>query len=379
MPLVIAVIVLLLAAYAVLISYYLKGWRAISSNKEILSTPPLLHFSVIIPARNEEANIGACLQSIINQHYPVNLFEVIVVDDHSTDNTAAIVKSFSANNVKLLSLAAYVGNNTLNSYKKKAIETAIQNARGNWVITTDADCIATPLWLQSINAYQQQNNAVVIAAPVKIKLVKNVIGIFQTLDFLILQGITGASLQLKLHAMCNGANLAYSKKVFNEVNCFNGIDNIASGDDMLLMHKIITKYPHQYGFLQSHYAVIETLPVLTWRLFFNQRIRWASKATHYKEKKIVLILALVYFLNVALLGCMLAGFFKPLFWLYAIAFIILKTIIEWPFVKTVAYFFQLHFLMRWFLPLQLLHIPYTFIAGFFGQTGTYKWKGRKVQ
>ena len=121
--------------------------------------------------------------------------------------------------------------------------------------------------------------------------------IFQSLDFMTLQGITGASVYKKIHNMCNGANLAYEKKAFYEVSGFEGIDNIASGDDMLLMHKIQKKYPGKIGYIKSANAIVQTQPSENLKEFINQRIRWASKADRYPDIKITAVLFLVYFLN----------------------------------------------------------------------------------
>ena len=97
--------------------------------------------------------------------------------------------------------------------------------------------------------------------------------------------------------MCNGANLAYSKAIFYAVDGFKGIDNIASGDDMLLMDKIQKQYPGSIGFLFSDNSIVQTLPMPTWKDFINQRIRWASKAGKYKDIKIIAVLVLVYLFN----------------------------------------------------------------------------------
>ena len=100
-----------------------------------------------------------------------------------------------------------------------------------------------------------------------------------------LQGITGASVYKKFHSMCNGANLAYEKKAFNDAGGFEGIDNIASGDDMLLMHKIQKIYPDRIKYLKSADVVVQTQPQETLKDFMNQRIRWASKADKYPTGK----------------------------------------------------------------------------------------------
>ena len=157
----------------------------------------------------------------------------------------------------------------MNAYKKKAIEIAIAAASGEIIITTDADCVAGKNWLKSIAAFYQLTDSVFIAAPVKIELQKGVLSAFQSLDFLILQGITASSVHKRFHSMCNGANMAYTKKSFFEVNGFKNIDGIASGDDMLLMHKIAVVYPQHYYFIKTKQAIVTTLPVTSWKAFFS--------------------------------------------------------------------------------------------------------------
>src|SRR3989337_2831198 len=189
----------------------------------------------------------------------------------------------------------------MRAHKKLAIEKGIDVAAGELIITTDADCVFTPDWLSYIASYYIATGAKFIAAPVRIRTRYSFLSIFQSLDFLTLQGITGASVYKRFHTMCNGANLAYAKAVFYEVNGFNGIDTIASGDDMLLMYKIYKLYPERVFYLKNRQVVVTTNPVTTWKDFFNQRIRWASKATHYDDKKIFWILLLVYCINLCFL------------------------------------------------------------------------------
>ncbi len=116
-------------------------------------------FSVVIPARNEEDNIEKCVASILENKYPSNLFEVIVADDFSTDNTVQIVKKLQQQfaNLRLTQLDKIVSDK-LNSYKKKSIETAIAQSSYDWIITTDADCKVSPQWLSLFDSYIQMNN-----------------------------------------------------------------------------------------------------------------------------------------------------------------------------------------------------------------------------
>ena len=319
----------------------------------------------------------------------------MVVDDHSTDNTAAIVQSYENKNVKLISLKDFV-QDELNSYKKKAIEVAIAQSTGELIVCTDADCIVSQNWLQTIAAFYEQYQPQFIAAPVAFLPSPagegpgvRFIAIFQALDFMTLQGITGASVHKKIHSMCNGANLAYTKKAFEAVGGFTGIDNIASGDDMLLMHKIYKQWPGKVMFLRSKEAIVQTAPVHSVSEFFNQRIRWASKADKYDDKRIFAVLLLVYLVNVLMLLLPFVRLVHPEnlsiinyplsitdLWLLLL---LLKTITEMIFLMPVSKFFGKRNLLWAFPLMQPFHILYTVIAGWLGKFGSYKWKGRNVK
>jgi cellulose synthase/poly-beta-1,6-N-acetylglucosamine synthase-like glycosyltransferase len=345
------------------------------------NTSNSIKFSIIIPARNEEEIIEKCLTTVLSQTYPASLFEVIVIDDHSTDSTAQIVMKLQQRylNLRLIQFEKLLQGKQLNSYKKKAIEYAVTQATGEWIVTTDADCFVTRTWLQNFADFINSSESVFVAAPVKFQNVGSFVSIFQCLDFMSLQGITAASVHHGFHSMCNGANLAYNKKVFEEVGGFKGIDNIASGDDMLLMHKIFKRYPKQIGFLLSKDAVVETLPMLTWKAFFNQRIRWASKADQFDDKRIFWVLMLVYLFNVSFIVLPFIAIWHPSILLYWLIMLIAKTIIELRFVTPVSKFFNQQQLLVWFPLMQPVHIVYTVIAGWLGKFGKYTWKGRTVR
>jgi cellulose synthase/poly-beta-1,6-N-acetylglucosamine synthase-like glycosyltransferase len=367
---------ILLPAYYFLIGFYEYAYRDIPAFSPDDETVPDEKISVIIPARNEEHNIARCIHSLLLQHYPPGLLEIIVVDDHSTDNTAAIIRQFEVSGVKLISLSEAGLPHTV-AFKKMAIQAGIDAASGSLIVTTDADCTAGPDWIKTIAAYHRTTGAVFIVAPVKIKPGRRVLSVFQSIDFAILQGITAAGVHTGFHRMCNGADLAYEREAFLSVNGFEGIDRIASGDDMLLMEKIAARYPGRIAYLNSASAIVETLPVTTWNQFFNQRIRWASKTGRYKDKRMLWVLLLVYFLNLCM-AILLAGSFFNIHWL--LFFLILafyKCMIEWRFVKDVLQYFRIRQLMPLFPLFQPLHIIYTVLSGFFGIFGSYTWKERK--
>ncbi|MGZ8537310.1 MAG: glycosyltransferase [Flavisolibacter sp.] len=367
----IAIIFLIL--YFILFFYFSKGWQAAGkiypeSNEE--------HFiSVIVAARNEEKYIGRLLDALQNQSYQSSYFEIIVVDDYSTDNTSEVVKSKSTPNLQLIQPNVSFER----SSKKKSIEAGIATAKGELIVTTDADCIPPTNWLRSINNIYAGSKASFIAAPVKFTHDNSLLQIFQSIDFLTLQGITAASVTNKTLSMCNGANLAYKKKSFEEVNGFDGIDHVATGDDMLLMYKIWKKDPSKVFYLKDEKVIVVTEPMKTWKELLMQRKRWASKTLVYDDKRIIFVLAFVYLFNCFFIALLIAALLHPFYWWTVLGFLLLKTLIEFPFVRSVAKFFNEENLMKYFLLLQPIHIFYTVIVGLLSQFGNYEWKGRRTK
>lgn len=373
----------LFTLYGILVDFYRRAWKSIPNYFPVAGTPTAhpTRISVLVPARNEEENIGECLDSLSRQSYPKALYEVIVIDDHSTDRTREILhgRHDPEMHLEVLRLAEpEVHDGRVKPYKKMAIEMGIQAATGTLIVTTDADCRFHPSWLSTMAAFHEEKGAIFIAAPVKIDADHSFLSIFQTLDFITLQGITGAAVYKKFHSMCNGANLAYEKKTFHEVEGFRDIDDIPSGDDMFLMLKIFSKYPDRVFFLKNPHAMVSTREAGSWRGFINQRIRWASKADHYDDKRIFWVLLLVYLTNLLFPVLLLASFWDAQFLWIGLVLLIAKTIIEFPFVRSVAVFFDQRRLLAWFPLMQPIHILYTIGIGWLGKFGSYRWKDRKV-
>lgn len=367
---------LLLIPYAMLLLLYRYWWNKQAPLQIPATFQPTTSFSILIPARNEEENINTCLRSIQQLNYPTHLFEVIVIDDFSDDATVATVKQFS--NVKVIELKAIL-NEKINSYKKKAIEVGVKQATGNYIVTTDADCTVPKNWLHNFAFIIQQQPTVFVAAPVAMKEESSAIKLFQSLDFLTLQGITAAAVGAGFHSMCNGANLCYSKAAFHQVDGFKNVDHIASGDDMLLMHKLYSRFPTQVQYCKAGDSIVHTNPVETVGEFFRQRIRWASKADQYDDKRIFWVLLLVYLLNVFFVVLFVAAFFNSSLWMLFAGSLFFKIVFELIFLLPVATFFQKEKLLLWFPLAQPFHIFYTVIAGWLGKFGSYEWKGRKVK
>lgn len=371
---------ILTLAYVALMILYHRGWAMQKEFNVHALYEPTTKISVIIPARNEEENIGACLESILAQKYPSYLYEIIVVDDHSEDRTAIIAEEYAIKGVRCIRLGEYLPmGSAVNAYKKMAIATGISESTGALIVTTDADCVAPNAWLRHIAAIYEQQEPLMIVAPVIYNAKRTVLHVFQLIDFMSMQGITGAAHALKLGNMSNGANLAFRKSAFEQVKGYEGILDLASGDDFLLMMKMNDLAPHGIAYLRSVNAAISTLPQPTWRSFLQQRIRWASKSGKYKDTKLTLILLLVYVFNLMVATLAIGSFFDHNLLFMCTCIFGVKVVIEFWFLRPVAKFFHNEWALLYFPFLQPLHIIYIVIAGFLGFVGGYEWKGRRVK
>ena len=370
--------VLLAVAYLLIIGIYLYYWNQLPEWFVPKNFIPHTKVSVIIPARNEADNILSCIYSILNQNYPSNLLEIIVIDDFSTDNTAELVRSLNQVNVKLIQLKDVIVDENLTSYKKKALEIAISKSNGDFILTTDADCITPSDWLVLMTSFYEEHQYKFIAAPVIFYNESSLFQRFQSLDFMGMMGVSGAGVQGQFMNMCNGANLGYEKEAFYQVGGFTGIDHLASGDDMLLMQKMSAQFPNGVGYLKNKNAV-KTKAKSTFLGFYNQRIRWASKSGVYPEKKITLILGVVFLWSWYLFLGLPILYFFPNGILWYSGFFLTKLIADFIFLKKMSLYFEKQALMYSFFPSFILHLIYIIIIGTLSQlTKEYEWKGRKT-
>ena len=366
------------ALYALMISFFYLSWKQVKTLK-LQQQPISKKVTVIIPARNEAKNIGNILADLSKQNYSKSLFEIIVIDDHSKDATADIVNAYEADNLYLIKLKDVLKGEKIYSYKKKAIETGIAKANNEIIVTTDADCRLQPNWLQLITAPFANEKINIVAGPVVYFKEKNLLHYFESLDILGLAAITAGMTNKGLIGLCNGANLAYRKRSFDAVNGFEGIDSIASGDDMLLLQKIRNKFPGSVFYLKSKEATVYTYPSQSFENFIHQRIRWISKAKYYLDNRVTPVLIFAYIYHLMLLLLLITGIFDTRFLILFLIGWFIKLAVEYVLLTSSALFFRKYKTMNWFLPAQFLYIFYVVIAGILGIFTTYKWKGRTVK
>ncbi len=364
-----------LLVYVILIITFIIGWLGLRET-DTSSVSGLLKVSVLIAARNEEACILHCLNDILAQQYPSHLIEIIVVDDHSTDLTSEAILSLRSGQIKLIRLNE---TQALNSYKKKAITEAIKLSTGELIITTDADCRMGIDWISSIVSLYEQGSSKLISAPVTFFDEKGTFQKIQTLEFISLIAMGASAIGIKMPFTCNGANMAYSKAVFLELDGFKGIDHIASGDDELFLHKVAAAYPDQISFLKSRKAIVYTYAKDNLTEFIKQRKRWASKSMKYKNKLPVFVSVLVYLFYLSIVLNFAGGVFYPLLLKVAVVELFIKIGIDALFFYLAAGFFNRKNYLFFLVQGSILHIYYILYIGIIARFGTYEWKDRMVK
>lgn len=316
-------------------------------------TEPSAFVSLVIAFRNEENNIPSLLQDISSQNYPHDLLEVILVDDHSTDNSFEIAKRFSCFfNLNVLTNAG--------TGKKQALRTGILAAAGKLIITTDADCRMGSNHIRSIAAFYEKNDPDLIICPVTLEPLKGIFGRFQGLEFLSLQGITAGCAQSGWPTMCNGANLAFKRDIY--INNTNNLhDEISSGDDVFLLHSLKNVKSSKILWLESPDVLISTESSPTLQLFLRQRSRWISKGKVYTDRDTI-FLGIITFVAVFMQIIYLAGslIYPPLFPVF-MSIVFLKSVPDFLILLNTCRRYGKRKLMRWFLPVQLLY-PFYVLA-----------------
>lgn len=381
--------------YAVLMLAYWRAWRSLPEAKIPPDWQPSERVAVIVPARNEAANIGACLRSILAGSYPPNLLEIIVVDDFSEDETVAEVEqvrhsslghSAEVPSLRLLRMADFAQpSGAFFSPKKNAIAQAIAQASGTLIVTTDADCTVPSDWLSHIAAALSEPGRMLLTAPVAIRSARGLLQHFQALDVAGMMGITGAGLHLGWQRMGNGANLAYRKSVFEEVGGYAGNERVASGDDMFLMQKVAACYPEGVFFLKTPAATVLTAAQPTWAALWQQRLRWGSKNAALPEWPVRLALLVVFvfcwciliFVIVSLCHFDISTFRHsagPL-----LLSLCVKAAFDFLLLREMCRWLGRREWLRWFCPSFFLHIVYVAAVGAAGLFfKKYRWKGREM-
>lgn len=370
------ILILILVLYCLLIAALCFGFFLLKEKKSE-KLQPKITFSICIAFRNEAENLPALFTSLQNINYPLELFEILLIDDFSNDNSTKIIADFCLQNTIFQSkIEVYSQKSTSASGKKAALNMAIQQAKNEFIVTTDADCIVPSSWLSDLNAYIQRDKKTFIAGPVALlKTSTSFLNTFQQLDFLSLQGATMGAFGLEKPFLCNGANLAFAKAEFFRLNGYEGNSAIASGDDIFLMQKFLKDNPKNVGYLKSKSSLVLTQPQHSWNQLINQRKRWAAKASKYQSFTASLISWVAFLANFA--------FILAIFYLAAFNFLmgalLLKIIIDFLLIALTARFFGKNGHLLGYLGSFILYPLFTVYIASSSQLQSFDWKGRHLK
>lgn len=377
MNLVLIVFYILLISYLFYVGYFIVGWLRTASFNSSSHFNRYPTISILIPVRNEEEHIGKLLTDIYNQTYPQECIEVLVINDDSTDDTVKVINALNYSNVKVLDLHI---DSKINAYKKRAITLGVEHSTSELIVTTDGDCRVGPQWISNIVEYYLLEGKQLITAPVTYHSQRTWFEKVQTVEFQFLIAAAAACIRNGMPNTCNGANMAYKRELFHEVKGYEGIDNVASGDDEMLLHKVFKKDASLVGFLKTREAVVKTFAKSDWKGFIQQRKRWASKSTIYFDYRTSMMLGSVFMLNLCLLLAIPLALFFQGFVNFLLFAMVLKFLFDGFLIIQTLRFFNNKKLLPYLILVELFYTPYVVFVGIVGNfSSTYIWKGRKVR
>lgn len=368
---------LLLFAFGTFYSWFvIRVWRGLSNlGPQSVVNKRIPFVSVVVAARNEAGTIEKCISTILGQDYPRNKFEVIVVDDNSTDSTAGLVKKMAKKfrNLQLCKLSP--GRNESIGRKPESIALAVSVAKGEIVLTTDADCDVPKTWLKAMTK-DFAEDVMFQAGPVVEVQTGSFLNKLESLEFMSLivtgAGLIGAGRPI----ICNGANLAYRKSAFKAVQGFEG--TVSSNDDETLMQRIFTRNLGKVRFVADPDAVVRTVSNNNLWSFLKQRLRWAAKKGRYEDKTILAELVLLYFFFFVLLGSAGASFFVPELRIPIVTMFGLKIFLDYLTMRRGTRLLKQKLNGLVFLVAELFHVLYIVFTGAVGQFVSQEWKGRSL-
>ena len=363
----------LTAVYLLLVAGFINGFNKVKlfvSQEQI----PATRFTIIIAFRNEVKNLESLIESLQELNYPKSLFEVILINDNSTDNSEELA-------IRLLNctqLDFHIYNNVTKSKspKKDAITLGIKHAKYQWIITTDADCIVPSNWLKSYDSFLTSSKSTMVVAPVMLLPSTSVFDQFQTLEILSLQGATIGSFGFNKPFLSNGANLCYSKELFHSLNGFQGNNDIASGDDIFLLEKALKTQPELVTYLKCNEAIVETRPEVSFSNVIQQRIRWAAKTSSYTQLFAKFVGFVVLAMNALIIASLILSIFGILTWWEFLIILISKQLIDYSLIsKSAKSFGRIKVLNTYFFS-SLIYPFVSIYVAFKAMFSNYQWKGR---
>ncbi len=319
--------------YTALIVWFLNGWRSIGVFHRQQKTYHT-KVTVLVPFYNEAKNLEQCVRGLLNQAIQTTDYEILLIDDQSTDQSKEIAKDFAAKYQRV----SYLFNE--NKGKKRALMLGVQQALGQLIVTTDADCRHPEFWLASMVEYYEIFKPNLIVGPVVLETGLSFFQQFQQMEFVSLVASGAGAIGINHAIMCNGANLAFDKEIFNQFDDPLNIE-YQSGDDVFLLHQMKIRDSDKIHFLKSEEAIVSTSSQESWHQFMKQRRRWLSKAPGYDDGDTKFTAFVVFTASFLWVIGLVGLSFNTEFWKPVLFMFILKTLVDFIFLRQVSEFFNL--------------------------------------
>ena len=359
--------------YMLIIFAFTAGWNSLrnySFSHRTLKTS----LSVVVAFRNEAGILHELLEAFLHQTYPIELLEIILVDDHSTDKSKAVAEKFIRTN-KQLNIRLL---DTDGKGKKAALHKGITSAAGTLIVTTDADCLPKKSWLTEIAVLYEENRPRLILGSVIYDREVSFLQKLFSLDFISLVASGAGSAGLGLPFMGNAANMAFEKQIYLDAGANALNTGFASGDDVFFIHYVRREYGRKaIAFIKNEGTIVRTPPPENLKAFLVQRIRWSSKARAYTQPWALLVSYTIFLFNFMLTGILVSSLSIPWFLIIYVLFIILKTLTDLPLLYAFGRFAGKRKLLPFIFPFEMIYPVYiTYIA--FRGLFSYEWKERKL-
>lgn len=333
-----------------------------------------IHFcSVIVAVHNEESNLEKCLNSLVNQNYPADSFEVIIADDRSVDSTPQIINRYCQKYPNFKSVSVRPDEHAIP--KKTALLKALDNARGEIILSTDGDCEQPQGWIRQMNACFTDEVGMVIGHVGYFKP-QNLWQGIDALDYLTHRALGAAFIGVKSVYTCTAANMAYRKVIFDQNRDGFKKLKIRPAEDNYFLH--CTKNSgYKIAVATDSESIIQTRGAISFSHFMNQRFRWAAYGGNITtlEVKLFFIPALLFYLFIWI--ALFSAFFSPallpmLFWVIAG-----KMFSDFLLITRYTFLYKIQYMIRYFLPLSLIHPILALVVALKGNLFSFTWKNKR--
>ncbi len=368
----ILILTIILGSYFFFLLVLLAGWWRMRKQTARETIAPEHPISVVVAMRNEATALPTLLESLSNQDH--KRYEIILVDDHSSDNTREVINQYKNKNPDKAGKIKLLRNH--GTGKKAALTSGVIAATSEIIATTDADAVVPIQWLTHINRAFANEKIQFVMGGVALKQDGTIFSDMQAIEFSSLVGTTAATAALNIPTMANGANMAYRKSAFEGVGGYHDNMHIPSGDDEFLLRKIAGVHRDSTLFLNEPGAVVQTKTATTWSEFFNQRVRWAGKWRYNTSLLTMFVAVYVFIVQLALaisfLQLPVAG------WVPITSLLLVRFGLEALFLSSVCRFMGVQWHWRAFVLLQIFYPFYVLMVSIAAQFMTYTWKDRRL-